>query len=212
MDDMSNIPRMSDKGIMISTALAKAMLVFASQDLARTSMSGLVFSDGMVCATDGPTAVRVHNLDVSEANGCIPKRWDRRAWEGYYVREQIKSAGKSPTIFLSWDAAHANGADVAHAVNACVRERTIASDAPIGVNPHYLARIAELSLVLHGKPGRKGSVLPTCALVSAPGPLDPLVYEVTATETSSSTAVHGATTKTSTTVLVEVVIMPCRLG
>lgn len=211
----NNIPILTNEGITISTVLAKALFAFAiKKDPTRPQMSGIGFDDCMVAATDGATAARVHNLDVSGCNGAVPSSWNGRYWTGDHVEQTLKAAGKAPTITLRWDQCDAKGKfpPVSKAVPDA-SEHKIKSGEPISVCPRLLGRIEAISDALRGKRPTRGPDNAECVLVSAPGPLDPLVFEVRGfVRTSSSTALHGATTRTgSPGVTVEIVIMPRRL-
>lgn len=193
---MSNIPRISQDGITIATALAKALLAFATDDPTRPNQSGLGFDDCMIAATCGKTAARIHNLDVSACNGAVPNRWNGRHWSGAYVREQIKSAGKAPSILLAWDRASEKGfPPVSQAIGAMKRSF---GEGPIGVCPRLLGRLEALSDALRGKRPRKGYDTAESILVSAPGPMDPLIFEIRGTEVAG--------------VVAEIAIMPMRVA
>lgn len=175
---MNNIPAITDKGITITVALAKALLQFAATDESRRALAALGFDDCHVAATDGHTAARMMNLDVSGTNGAVPSTWNGRYWPAAHVKALIKSAGKAETIFLAWDACGDAEIKFPPVSRAMPSDRKIKSGEAIGLCPRYLARIEAVSDALRGKRPKKGPDNAEVALVSAPGPLDPTVWEV----------------------------------
>lgn len=147
--------------------VARACMVFASEDMTRPHLTGIGVDQGFVCATDGHTAVRfLAPGDDSRTD------YHGRHWSGPTVVGQIAAAraAKLESVTLPWSACipAPSRYPPVHAVTPRPR---VKAGAPVGVDARYLGRLETVVKAC-------GRGISRVDLVSLGDPLDPLRFDV----------------------------------
>lgn len=92
--------RFGVEALSLSAAVAKALLVFASQDDTRPVLCSVAIDCGDLCATDGHAAIRFEQVEI-EPGAEPPHRYNRRVFLRSTVEAAIKRAAGG-VVRLPW--------------------------------------------------------------------------------------------------------------
>jgi hypothetical protein len=158
--------------ITISVATAKALLAFAGTDPTRPQVA-IGVDSGLLCATDGHTAIRFFHVDRAAL-----EPYEGRVWSAESVATAIKvaRARKEPTIDLRLADA-LPGYQLPPVAKVCpswASHRIADDQGPVSVSPAYLGRMGAAIDAITAHNG--GAQVSGAYMVHYSAPLEPIVY------------------------------------
>lgn len=195
--------RYGTEALELSPAVVRALLMFASQDETRPTLSGIGFDLGDVCATDGHALVRFEQVEISPG-APDPKQWHRRLFRRAVVEQALKVAGALGVVRLEWSKLESENARSPQYRQVEVEPRAETMREPIGFNTALLGKLQAAARACRRErvPGEVDAPDDPPAVIVSVGPTmyEPVRYQIGGEHWS--TAVHTA----------HVSLMPMRLG